>query len=111
MKRDSRLNNNKYNTSGDINFSNRDRENHESHDMVFAATSDAEMFEDDIWICESVASTHNTCCVENITFALQLGSKLPRILLYDITDTFPQFHICKVMVKSMKDETCCNVQP
>jgi hypothetical protein len=32
--------------------------------MVFAATSDAEKFDDDIWICDSGASSHY--CVSDI---------------------------------------------
>jgi hypothetical protein len=46
------------NSSGNGNNSNRDRDNFESQDMVFAATSDAEKFDDDIWICDSGASSH-----------------------------------------------------
>jgi hypothetical protein len=56
-KRDSRLNNNNFNP-GNSNSGNRDQENFDSQDMAFKATSDAEKFEDDIWICDSGASSH-----------------------------------------------------
>jgi hypothetical protein len=57
-RKDSRLNNTRNNSSGNGNNSNHNRENFESQDMVFAATSDAEKFDDDIWICNSGASSH-----------------------------------------------------
>jgi hypothetical protein len=57
-RKDSRLKNTNNNSSGNGNNSNLDRQNFESQDMVFAATSDAEEFNDDIWICESGASSH-----------------------------------------------------
>jgi hypothetical protein len=57
-RKDSRLNYTNNNSSGNGNNSNRNRENFESQDMVFAATSDAEKFDDDIWICDSGASSH-----------------------------------------------------
>jgi hypothetical protein len=47
-RKDSRLNKTNNNSSGKGNNSNRDRENFESQDMVFAATLDAEKFDDDI---------------------------------------------------------------
>jgi gag-polypeptide of LTR copia-type len=56
--KDSRLSNTNNNSSGNGNNSNRDRENLESQDMVFAATSDTEEFDDDIWICDSSVSSH-----------------------------------------------------
>jgi hypothetical protein len=57
-RKDSRLYNTNNNSSGKGNNSNRDRENFESQDMVFAATLDAEKFDDDIWIFDSGASSH-----------------------------------------------------
>jgi hypothetical protein len=57
-RKNSRLNNTNNTSSGKGNNSNCDRENFESQDMVFAATSDAEKFDDDIWICDSSASSH-----------------------------------------------------
>jgi hypothetical protein len=57
-KWDSRLNNNNDNPFGNSNYGNRDRENYESQYMVFTAISDAERLEDDIWICDSGASSH-----------------------------------------------------
>jgi hypothetical protein len=57
-RKDSRLSNTNNNSSGNGNNSNQDRQNFESQDMVFAATSDAEEFDDDIWICDSGASSH-----------------------------------------------------
>jgi hypothetical protein len=57
-RKDSRLNNTNNNSSNNSNNSNCDRENFESQDMVFAATSDTEKFDDDIWICDSSASSH-----------------------------------------------------
>jgi gag-polypeptide of LTR copia-type len=57
-RKDSRLNNTNNNSSGNGNISNCDRQSFESQDMVFAATSDAEKFDDDIWICDSGASSH-----------------------------------------------------
>jgi hypothetical protein len=57
-RKDLRLNNTNHNSSGNGNHSNRDRENFESQDMVFAAKWDAEKFDDDIWICDSGASSH-----------------------------------------------------
>jgi gag-polypeptide of LTR copia-type len=57
-RKDSRLNNTNNNSSSNGNNTNRDRQNFESQDMVFAATSDAEEFDDNIWICDSGASSH-----------------------------------------------------
>ena len=54
-KKDSRFSNN---PSSNSNNGNPGRENYESQDVVFAATSDAEKFTDDIWICDSGASSH-----------------------------------------------------
>jgi hypothetical protein len=56
-KRDSRISNINSNP-GNSNSGHRDQESFESQDMVFTATSDAEKFEDDIWICDSGASSH-----------------------------------------------------
>jgi hypothetical protein len=39
-------------------YSNRNLENYESQDMVFAALSDAETFNENIWFSESGASSH-----------------------------------------------------
>jgi hypothetical protein len=57
-KRDSRLNNSNNNTSGNSKYGNRDRENYKSQDMMFTVTLEAERFEDNIWICDSSASSH-----------------------------------------------------
>ena len=46
------------NPSGNSNYKNRDRENYESQDMVFAAISDAEKLADYVWIYDSGASSH-----------------------------------------------------
>jgi hypothetical protein len=57
-RKDSRLSNTNNNSSGNGHNSNLDRQNFESQDMVFAATLDAEEFDDDIWICDSGTSSH-----------------------------------------------------
>jgi hypothetical protein len=67
-KRDSRLNNSKNVPSGNSNYGNRDGEN--TQDMVFTATSDAERFEDDVWICDSSASSHY-CALDRVMFDVQ----------------------------------------
>jgi hypothetical protein len=55
-KKDPQLNNTNYNPSGNGNNNNCNRENFDSQDIVFAATSDTEKFDDDIWICDSGAA-------------------------------------------------------
>jgi hypothetical protein len=62
-RKDSLLNNTINNCSGNGNNTNRDRQIFESQDMVFAATLDAEKFDDDIWICDSSVSSNY--CVSN----------------------------------------------
>jgi hypothetical protein len=77
---DSRLNNNNYNPSGNRKYGNRDRENNESQDMLFTATSDAERFQDDIWICDISASSHYCASdrgmfdVQDINENIQVGN-------------------------------------
>jgi hypothetical protein len=44
--------------SNSNNNGNCDRENYDSQDMVFAATSNTEKFIDDIWMCDSGACGH-----------------------------------------------------
>jgi hypothetical protein len=56
-RKNSQLNNTNNNSSGNGNDSNRGREIFESQDMVFAATLDAENFDDDMWIYDSSASS------------------------------------------------------
>jgi hypothetical protein len=56
-RKDLQLSNTSNNSSGNGNKSNCDRENFESQDMVFAVTSDAEKFDNDIWICDSSVCT------------------------------------------------------
>jgi hypothetical protein len=63
-RKDSRLSNTSSNSSGNGNKSNCYRENFESQDMVFAVTSDAEKFDDDIWICDSSVSSLITFQIE-----------------------------------------------
>jgi hypothetical protein len=46
------------NPSGNGNHSSCDRANFVSQEMVFVATLDAEKFDDDIWICNSIVSSH-----------------------------------------------------
>jgi hypothetical protein len=59
-KKDARGNNNHPSNN---NNGNRDRENYDSQDMVFAATSNTEKFIDDIWMCDSGACGHY--CISN----------------------------------------------
>jgi hypothetical protein len=73
-RKDSRLNNTNHNSSGNGNNSNLDRENFESQDMVFAAASDAETFDDDIWICASSASSHY-CVSDKVCLMLEISMK------------------------------------
>jgi hypothetical protein len=47
-----------YNPSGKGYHNNCNQKNLGSQDKVFAATLDAETFDDDIWICDSGASAH-----------------------------------------------------
>jgi hypothetical protein len=66
-RKDSRLNKTNNKSSGNGNNSNSDQESNESKEMVFAVTSDAEKFDDDIWICDSGASSHY-CALESGMF-------------------------------------------